>query len=88
MGTASSFLAYAIIAERRDIKTEARGKKSFFHIGGLAEGTETIIVLCLICILPEFFYLFALIFGLMCWLTTLSRIIEAKENFDIKKKGS
>ncbi len=81
MGTGSSFLAYAIIAERRKLETTVRGRKSFFYVGGLAEGTETIITLCLMCLLPQFFYLFALIFGLMCWITTLSRIIEAKEMF-------
>lgn len=85
MGTGSSFLAYAIIAERRKLETDKRGKKSFFHVGGLAEGTETIITLCLICLLPAFFYLFALIFGLMCWITTLSRILEAKQDFEVKK---
>ena len=81
IGTGSSFLAYAILAEKRGEKTEVNGKKSFFHIGGLAEGTETILVLCLICLFPQHFYLFALLFGMMCWLTTMSRIIEAKERF-------
>lgn len=82
MGTGSSFLAYAIIAERRGMETVARGKKSFFHTGGLAEGTETIATLCLICLLPQHFYLWAILFGMMCWLTTFGRIVEAKENFD------
>ncbi|MEC7048815.1 MAG: hypothetical protein VXX06_01805, partial [Pseudomonadota bacterium] len=35
VGTGSSFLAYAIIAQKRGISTETRGKKSFFHLGGL-----------------------------------------------------
>ena len=82
VGTGSSFLAYAIIAGKRGIETEARGKKSFFHAGGLAEGTETIITICLICLLPQHFYLFALLFGMMCWITTLSRITEAYEMFN------
>ena len=81
IGTGSSFLAFAIIAQKRNIETESRGKKSFFHAGGLAEGTETFAALCLMCIMPEFFYLIALIFGLMCWLTTLARIHEAYEQF-------
>lgn len=86
IGTGSSFLAYAILAEKREETTESNGKKSFFHIGGLAEGTETILTLCLICVFPQHFYLFALIFGLMCWLTTLSRILEANERYGENNK--
>ncbi len=81
MGTGSSFLAYAILAEKKKLVTTARGKKSFFHTGGLAEGTETIVTLVLICLLPQQFYLFALLFGMMCWLTTIGRILQTKEDF-------
>ena len=34
MATAASFLAYAILAGRRGLSTERRGRKSFFHLGG------------------------------------------------------
>src|SRR6056300_637037 len=36
------FLAFAIMAEKRGVSTESQGKKSFFYMAGLAEGTETI----------------------------------------------
>lgn len=84
MGTSCSFLAYAIIAEKRALKTEARGKKSFFHHGGLAEGSETFLVMLLICLLPEFFVTACLIYAAMCLITTFMRIgaavIDFKEN--------
>lgn len=81
IGTGGSFLAYAIIAAKRGVETEARGKKSFFHMGGLAEGTETIIALALICIFPQWFTEIALTFGALCWITTIGRIYEAKRVF-------
>lgn len=84
IGSGASFLAYAIIAAKRGISTEARGKKSFYYAGGLAEGTETIIAFCLICLLPEWFNWIAWGFGGMCWVTALSRLLIARDQF----KGS
>ncbi len=74
MGTGSSFLAFAIMAEKRRISTAIRGRKSLYYLGGLTEGAETILVLALFCILPFWFAEIALIFGLMCWVTTAARI--------------
>lgn len=81
IGTGASFLAYAIIAAKRGVSTEARGKKSFFHLGGLTEGTETIACFVAICLFPAYFQWIAGIFGAMCWLTTASRIAQATTAF-------
>src|SRR5215470_10364917 len=43
VGTGSSFLAYAILAAKRGLATEARGRKSLYYLGGLTEGTETLL---------------------------------------------
>lgn len=77
----SSFLAYAIIAAQRGLSTEKQGKKGFFYMDGLAEGTETIVFLALMCLLPEFFSLISFVFGTMCLLTALGRVKSAKKNF-------
>jgi phosphatidylglycerophosphate synthase len=74
MGTGSSFLAFAIMATKRGMATEMRGRKSFYYLGGLAEGTETILFLALACVLPGWFVPLALGFAAMCWLTTAARI--------------
>jgi phosphatidylglycerophosphate synthase len=84
MGTSSTFLTYAILAEKKGFKTEERGKKSFFYLGGLAEGTETLIAFTLICLFPDSFPLIAVIFGIMCWLTTIGRIKSAINDFGFK----
>jgi phosphatidylglycerophosphate synthase len=77
MGTGSTFLAYAIMAAKRGIGTELRGRKSLYYLGGLTEGTETILAFVLACLWPALFPRIALIFGLLCWLTTATRIAIA-----------
>lgn len=75
MGTGASFLAFAIMAAKRQVTTAQRGRKSLYYLGGLTEGTETILFLAAACLLPDWFTLLALVFGLMCWLTTVGRIV-------------
>ena len=77
MGTGSSFLAYAIMAAKRGIATELRGRKSLYYLGGLTEGTETIVAFVLACLWPAWFPLIAWTFGALCWLTTATRIVAA-----------
>lgn len=74
MGTGSSFLAFAIMAEKRKIERLEYGHKSLYFLGGLAEGTETIAFLVLICLLPSYFAVMAYLFGVICWITTATRI--------------
>jgi phosphatidylglycerophosphate synthase len=77
VGTGSSFLAFAIMAAKRGIGTDLRGRKSLYYLGGLTEGTETIVVFVLACLWPPLFPWIALVFGLLCWLTTATRITVA-----------
>ncbi len=81
MGTGSSFLTYAIFAAKRGITTEIRGSKSLYYLGGLTEGTETIMVFVLFCILPQYFAALAYVFAVACWVTTVSRILAAARMF-------
>jgi phosphatidylglycerophosphate synthase len=81
VGTGSSFLAFATIAAKRGLETEVRGRKSFYHMGGLAEGSETIAALVLICLVPGWFTWIAGIFAAACWITTLGRFLEARAAF-------
>jgi len=77
-GTGSSFLAFAVLAAKRGIDTDRRGRKSFYYLGGLAEGTETVIALVAMCLFPSQFIVIAMIFAAMCWITTVARILEAR----------
>ena len=81
VGTGSSFLAFAIIAQKRGISTEIRGKKGFFYLGGLTEGSETIIFLLIVAFRPDVFVPLAWAFGCLCWITTVTRVRNAIESF-------
>ncbi|WP_120510708.1 CDP-alcohol phosphatidyltransferase family protein [Photobacterium salinisoli] len=74
VGTGSSFLAFAIMAGKRNIDNPDYQYKSLFYLGGLTEGTETIACFVLFCLLPEHFAIIAWIFGSLCWVTTATRI--------------
>jgi phosphatidylglycerophosphate synthase len=73
VGTGSSFLAFSIIAERRGLSSEDYPSKGIFYLGGLTEGAETIGLFVLICLLPEWFPVLALVFAAACFVTTLTR---------------
>ena len=81
VGTGSSFLAFAIIAQKRGISTEIRGKKGFFYLGGLTEGSETIIFLLVVAFWPDLFVPLAWVFGCLCWITTVTRVRYAIDRF-------
>lgn len=81
VGTGASFLAYAILAAKRGLRTEARGRKAFYHLGGLTEGGETIAVFVAFCLFPAAFPWLAWGFGALCWLTTLARVAKAWRDF-------
>lgn len=74
IGSGTSFLAYSIFAAKNNLTTDARGKKSIYYLGGLTEGFETIIAFVLMCLLPAYFWLIAVIFGTLCWISTSARI--------------
>lgn len=78
MGTGASFLAFAIMAAKRGLETSDRGTKSLYYLGGLAEGTETILFLVAILLWPMGFPVLAWCFGAVCWLTTAGRILIAR----------
>jgi hypothetical protein len=81
VGTGSSFLAFAAVAAKRGLTTEARGRKAIYYLGGLTEATETLALFVLICLFPEWFSICAWVFGGLCWLTTATRIWAAVEAF-------
>ncbi len=77
----ATFLGFAILAEKREMKTSARGTKSLYFTGGLLEGTETIVFFVLICLWPAAFPVLAWIFGALCFVTAVSRVLLARKVF-------
>lgn len=81
VGTGISFLAFAVMAAKRGIETDRYGRKSLFYIGGLTEGTETIACFVAICLFPDAFAWIAVGFGILCWMTTIARALQARYVF-------
>lgn len=74
IGTGSSFLAFAVMASKRNIANPTYQHKSLYYMSGLTEGTETIACFVLMCLLPSYFSVIAWLFGAACWFTTTTRI--------------
>ncbi len=81
VGTGSSFLAYAILAAKHGVTTALRGSKAIYYLGGLTEGAETILFFAVGCLMPHLFPVIAVIFGALCWVTTVTRILAARRDF-------
>lgn len=73
MGTASSFLAFAVVAAREGLTSTAYPQKGIYYLGGLAEGAETIGCLAAMCLWPARFPVLAWGFAAVCLATTLTR---------------
>ena len=79
VSTQTTFLASAWIIEKNKILVSTKQKKSFFYIGGITEGFETIICFILMLLFYESVELIAYIFGTLCWITSISRLIFIKK---------
>lgn len=75
VGTGSSFLAFAVLAERRGLKSEDYPQKGIYYLGGLTEASETLICFAMMCLWPQHFALWAYAFALLCSMTIVSRIV-------------
>jgi phosphatidylglycerophosphate synthase len=75
IGTGSSFLAFAISAERYQIDRPQFAHKSFYYMQGLTEGSETILVFLAFCIWPANFPIIAYVFAAACAITIATRVV-------------
>ena len=74
IGSATTFLAFAVAAAKRGIASPTYPNKGFYYLGGLTEGTETILVFCLMCLWPQHFAWLAYGFAAACAVTTTTRL--------------
>lgn len=82
VATGTSFLAFAVIAEKRGLKSTEYPSKSFYYLGGLTEGTETILCFLAMCLWPQHFAAIALVYAALCAMTALTRLIAGWKMFD------
>jgi phosphatidylglycerophosphate synthase len=74
LGTGSSFLAFAVLAEKRGLHATALPEKGFYFLGGLTEGSETIAAFIAMCLWPLHFAAIAYGFAALCAITTVLRL--------------
>lgn len=70
----TSFLGYAVLAEKHKLRTSAQGVKSLYYSNGFLEGTETIGFFVALCLWPAQFAMMAWIFGTLTFVTAGLRI--------------
>jgi phosphatidylglycerophosphate synthase len=81
IGTGSSFLAFAAVAEKRKLQSLAFPDKSFYFLGGLTEATETVAAFAAMCLWPAAFPLIAYGFAVLCGITIAMRIVWGWQRF-------
>jgi phosphatidylglycerophosphate synthase len=74
IGTGSSFLAFAIPAEKLNLERPQFANKSFYFLNGLTEGTETIAFFVAFCLWPAYFPELAYSFAFLGAITIFTRI--------------
>ena len=83
MGTASSFLAFAVLAERRGLHSADYPHKGLFYLGGLTEASETLICFVLMCLWPAHFAGLAYGFAALCGFTIMGRLAAGWQAFRV-----
>ena len=87
VGTASSFLAFAVLAERRGLASLACPQKGLYYLGGLTEGFETLAFFAAMCLWPAAFATLAQVFAALCGLTLLARLVAGWRAFGAPQRG-
>ena len=87
VGTASSFLAFAVLAERRGLTSLAYPRKGLYYLGGLTEGGETLAFFAAMCLWPAAFATLAMVFAALCAVTLLTRLVAGWRAFGEAGQG-
>ncbi|WP_445777892.1 CDP-alcohol phosphatidyltransferase family protein [Shewanella sp.] len=74
IGTGSSFLAFAIPAQKLNLPRPQFANKSFYFLNGLTEGTETIAFFVAFCLWPAYFPELAYSFTFLGAITIFTRV--------------
>ena len=82
VGTASGFLAFAVMAERRQLGNADFPAKGLYYLGGLTEATETIACFALMCLWPQHFAWWAYGFATLCGVTIATRLATGWRTLD------
>ncbi len=87
IGTGVTFLAYAIMAEKRGDKSTEYPTKAFFYLGGLTEGFETVVCFVAMCLWPDQFPAIAYTYAALCLITIVTRMVAGWQRFGVPPKS-
>ena len=87
MGTGSSFLAFAILAEKLKLHSMVYPNTGFYYLNGITEGTETILFFVMMCLFPAYFPVIAWLFFALCVVTTVTRVVGGAHTLAILEKN-
>ena len=79
VATQTTFLASAWIVEKNKLLISKNQNKSFFYIGGITEGFETIVCFIMMLLFYEYINYVAYIFGTLCWITFITRVVHIRK---------
>ena len=82
-----TMLAYAVVAYKKKKTPYVSLSKSPFYLWGFAQGFETFIALVLMCLMPSFFIVIAVFFGLLSLVKAVGIMINAYYVFEISEKA-
>jgi phosphatidylglycerophosphate synthase len=85
IGTGVTFLAYAVMAEKRGEKSTAYPSKAFYYLGGLTEGFETVLCFTAMCLWPRHFPLIAFFYAVLCGFTIITRMTAGWKRFGSRR---
>lgn len=80
---AATLLSYAVIAYKNNAPEQPEVSQSPFYLGGVAQGSETLVALVVLCIVPWLFMPIAIILGCLSFVKALSVMVTAYYNFII-----
>lgn len=80
---AATLLSYAVIAYKNNAPKLPEVSQSPFYLGGVAQGSETLVALIVLCLIPGLFMPIAIILGCLSFVKALSVIVTAYYNFVI-----
>jgi len=87
IGTGSSFLAFAIPAEKLNLAKPQFAYKSIYYLNGLTEGTETIMIFVAFCLWPHYFAELAYGFALLAAITIVTRVYGGYQTLKAQTLG-
>ena len=75
LANGAAFLAFAVMAGKRQLTTYAQGEKSLYYLAGLAEGSETVAFFLFVCLWPAAFVWAAWLFSALCAVSAMARLV-------------